>query len=204
MEISWFSLLLGCALGLLPGYKLINSECRYCDFETLTRIMLERGEAARRRKRWWKLPLVWIDPIRGYVAAWLLFAAFSPTPEARGFMRLLPMLLEHALLFVAVVMQTLGRGKKDECISPAGFMFGVMLAMLKPVVAISALIIGASTAWAMSGYGAGYALMVLMTAGLGVVFQGANIGLAAKVCVSAAPLLSCWWRQCRFVTPLRC
>lgn len=203
MHINWVLLIAGCLFGLLPGYRLINSECRYCDFESLKRRVLERPESGRRRKRWWKLPLVWIDPIRGYIATMLILQAIEPADHATGLQVQFPGLLAHGLLFACVVVQTLGRGDNDESISPAGFVAGLMLAMLSPVVAIAALIVGLATAWAMSGYAAGYIAMVMITAGMGLVFEPGKIGLVAKVSVAAAPLLACWWRQARFVTPVR-
>ncbi len=204
MIIHWLPLLGGLFFGFLPGIRLLNTECRYLAFEDFW-VRLRGSElGGSKRRKWWKLPLVWIDPVRGFVAANLLMQAFEASAEAHAFERLLPTILGGALLMLAVFVQTCGRRDERETISPAGFLAGCLLALLPPMVAGAALIMGGATAVAMRSYIAGYILAALTTAGVGFMLMGKSPTLAIAAALTALPVLLNWLRGTRMVTPMRC
>ena len=65
MTIHWIYLILGLGFGLIPPLKLLNTECRFLPFDELWHRVVRPPQDGRKRRRWWKLPLVWIDPVRG-------------------------------------------------------------------------------------------------------------------------------------------
>jgi hypothetical protein len=203
MTIHWLPLLAGLLFGLIPPRLLMNCECRYLPFDELWTKVLRRPKEEVRRRRWWKLPLVWIDPCRGFVAAWLVRSAFTLTPEATSFDRLLSALLACALLVIVVWRQTAERVHERESLSPTGFMAGLIVQMLPPTVAGAALVMGAATAVAMQSFSAGYILAAITAAGVGFVFMGKSLTLASATLLIGLPLLINFFRGSRLVMPVR-
>lgn len=205
MNIEWMSLLTGLFFGLIPARALLNSDCRFLEFEELRGLILNNDvERRRRRRRWWKLPLVWIDPVRGYVVATLLNGAIAPAERATTPDRVLPMAVTCGLFVLVALMQTLGRPAKREALCPALFMGGCIVGLLPPFVAVSALVVGVATAWAVVSYAIGYAAVVAVVAAMGVLFIPSKLELIEGVTAVAAPLVIFWWRHARWVVPVRC
>jgi hypothetical protein len=204
LHIHWVYLLTGLAFGLIPPRLLINSECRYLPFEELWSRLFERKDDGLRRKRWWKLPLVWIDPVRGYVVGLMLAQAFSAVRKANFLQAQLPVGAMFAAVLLVIWVQTKGRPGERESLSPAGFIAGLMFALMPPVVAAGALIVGFATAGALHRYVAGYIAAAVMVAGAGYVFIGPGTKLLGVVVMMAAPVWMSWLRRGEIVTPTRC
>ncbi len=204
MIINWLPLLCGLFFGLIPPKLLLNSECRYLDLEGLLQRLFPRDKPAQRRRRWWKLPLVWIDPVRGFVAAFLIRDAFSTAPGAAAPQRILCLIATFFILFVMLWVQT-ARGSKDgECLSPSGFLAGMMLALLPWIVALSAIVIGVTAAVAFSSFGAGYLVAAMVTAVLGFLFLNTSPWLGVDTALVATPMMISWLRRAQMVIPVRC
>jgi hypothetical protein len=204
MIVAWIPLLLGLLFGLIPPKLLITSECRYLRFEGMWRRLASREPSAKRRRRWWKLPLVWVDPIRGYFVGMQLTDAFDCVQKATVFQRLLPMVATFIVMFVVLWVQTSGRREADETLSPSAFLGGMMIAMLPLVVALSAIVIGISTAVVMHHFAPGYIFATLATAGFGYLFLGRSLWLPIYTVLVASPLIISWIRRTSLVMPVRC
>lgn len=203
MQVNWFYLFVGLLFGLIPPLKLIACDCRFMTFETLWTDVLWRQYGASRKRRWWKLPLVWIDPVRGYVVGWFLSEAFKAAPKSTFLQAQLPLLAFFVAMCAVMIVQTRARPDSRESLSPAGFMAGLMLGMMPFMVAFGALVVGGATAVALQGYVGGYLIAMVMTGILG----GALIGTSPKVVVYAAivgsPVWISWLRRTILVTPVR-
>lgn len=204
MVIHWIPLLSGLFFGLIPPRLLINSECRYLRFDRLWKRVVSKESASERRRRWWKLPLVWIDPVRGFMTATLLSAAFDLVPNATGLARVGPLLATAPLLVLVLWTQTRGRVHSGETISPSAFLAGMMLALLPPVVASSAIVIGVATAVAMNSFAAGYLVATVTTLAIGYPFLGRSPWLGVYTLLVATPLIINWLRRTCLVMPVRC
>lgn len=204
MVINWFNLAIALLFGLIPPLRLLNSECRYLPFEELWTRVLRRPEDGQRRRRWWKLPLVWIDPFRGFVVGSFLSTAFRAVPKATFLQAQIPVLALLACLMLVLAVQTKGRPFERESLSPAGFMAGLMLALLPFTVAAGAIIVGAATAVALQRYSYGYWAATLITAGIGFAFLKTNTKLGVYVLMVSAPAWMSWLRGTTLVTPVRC
>ena len=203
MIIHWFPLLCGLFFGLIPPKLLISSECRYLRFEALWKRVLNKEKVRQRRRRWWKLPLVWIDPMRGYAVATMIGDAFGASPKAGGIHALFPLMATFLVLFVVVWVQTSGRQEQGEILSPSGFLGGMMLALLPLVVALSAIVIGMATAVAMGRFIPGYLVATFMTGCIGYLFMGRSLWLIAYTVLVATPMLLSWLRRSSLVVPVR-
>ena len=204
MVIHWVYFFTGLVFGLIPPRYLLNSDCRYLTFESLWTRVLRREKDSQKRRRWWKLPLVWIDPVRGYVAATMVNRAFEAVPKATFIQAQYPVLALLVVVMAVLLVQTRGRPHEPESLSPAGFMAGMMLALLPPTVAIGAMVVGGATAIALQGYSAGYLAAMLLTAGIGFVFMGKSPKLGVLVLMVGAPAWMSWLRGTTLVTPVRC
>jgi hypothetical protein len=153
VDIAWLSLMGGLFFGIIPPRLLIASKCKYLDCRSLISRLGFFGLKERRRARWWKMPLVWIDPVRGYVTAWLLNQAILATPDATGFEQRMALLLTYALMLTVLWMQTecrSGEDKTTQTVSPTAFLAGMIVGILPPMAAIAALLLGAATAMSMA------------------------------------------------------
>ena len=204
MVINWLHLLVCLLFGLIPPWRLLNCECRYLIFEELWTRVLRRPEGTARRRRWWKLPLVWIDPFRGYVVGMFLAEAFKAAPKASFMQAQIPVLALLGCVMWVLAVQTSGRVRERESLSPASFVAGMMLAMMPPTVAIGAIIIGGATAVALHSYAFGYLAAGLAAAGIGVVFLKGNPKLGIYVLMASGPAWMSWLRGTVLVTPVRC
>ncbi len=203
MLVNWLPLVMALVFGLIPPRLLINCECRYLPFTDLwTRVLWRRD--GQKRRRWWKLPLVWIDPVRGYVVGASLAQAFTPIPQSKLAQAQLPLFALVGALLVVLMVQTKGRPGQNESLSPAGFMAGLMIALMPLQVSLGALVVGGATAVAMHHYAAGYWAAALFTALLGYVFIGVSPSLGAYVLTVSAPAWIAWFRGTSLVTPVRC
>lgn len=204
MTTHWISLCLGLLMGLIPPRLLINSECRYLIFEELWFRAFRRTREDGRRRRWWKLPLVWIDPVRGYVVAWMLSQTFEASPEGTSLEHLLTVALAGGLMLIAVWVQTNGRGAERETLSPSGFIAGMVLCLLPLQVSIAALVMGVAGAMALRGYVVGYLIATTTMAGVGFLFMGKSVVLFSATLLMAAPAIINWLRGSKMVIPVRC
>lgn len=204
MTIHWIYLLVGLGFGLIPPLRLLTCDCRYLPFDELWTRVIRRPKDSVRRKRWWKLPLVWVDPLRGYVVGSMLNQAFSPVPRSGFLQAQLPVLALLASLMLVLMVQTKGRVYERESLSPAGFMAGLMLALMPLTVALGALVVGGATAIALHRYSFGYWAAAFVTGGVGFVFMRINPKLAVYVLMVSAPAWMSWLRGTTLVTPVRC
>jgi lysylphosphatidylglycerol synthetase-like protein (DUF2156 family) len=173
-------------------------------FEDLWNRLSRKPEGNQRRRRWWKLPMVWVDPFRGYVAALYLKSAVTADPGSPGFVRIVAIVLCGFLVMTVVWAQTLGRLDERETICPAGFMAGLLFAMLPVTVAASVVVMAVSSTVAVRSYNAGFIVATITTAGLGFLFMGKSVSLAMTTVIVALPMVLCWQRGNRMVMPMRC
>lgn len=206
MIVNWAYLAVGLLFGLIPPLRLLNTECRYLIFEDLwNRLFKSREEGEKRRRRWWKLPLVWIDPFRGYVVGDMLGQSFRAVRKANFAQAQFPVIAMLLAVLLVLAVQTRGRPYERETISPAGFMVGLMLALMAPTIALGAIIVGAATMIALQSYLHGYLAAGFMTAVLGLAFMGpVNPKVIAFTVIVSAPAWINWLRGNSMVTPVRC
>ena len=202
MIIHWIPLLCGLFFGLIPPKLLLTSECRYMRFDTLWNRIANPHKSPQRRRRWWKLPMVWIDPVRGYLVGDFLSRAFTLDPLSTGLAKVLPLIATFLVLAVVVWVQTRGREEAGETLSPTAFLGGMMIALLPLVVALSAIALAASTTVVMRRFAAGYVIAALTTACIGYFFMSKTV-LATYTVVVAMPLLIAWLRRSSLVMPVR-
>ncbi len=204
MIITWYQLLLGLALGLVAPQLLLQADCRYLSFEDLwTRVVRREPTMTRRKIRWWRTPLVWIDPLRGYLVASLVADGLQLVPEATAEQKLGELSLTTLIYVAAVWVQSAVRVKDRETLSPVLFLAGMFVALFPWTVWGPALLLGAASAVAMNGFVAGYFVTALATLGAGYLFTGNLPALATALAMLSVPVMLNWMRSTRLVMPIR-
>jgi hypothetical protein len=204
MVIHWIPLIIGLCFGLMPPRMLIKGECRYLMFEELWTKALWPEDKSVRRRRWWKMPLVWIDPLRGYAVAMYIVEAF-PKPPSGSTLSPYPMMAAAAVVMMTCLrVQASGRQHVMETISPTSFLTGMLLVVLPYEVSIPTIIVGAATIVAVRDYLFGYVAAVLCCAGFGYMFMGFNLSLLTPMALIILPLWVNWQQGTRLVVPVRC
>ena len=196
----------GLFFGIIPPRLLIASTCRYLDYRRFVKRLKDFGLTERRAARWWKMPLVWIDPVRGYVTALLLNQSIHLNPGAKGFDRLMPMFITSALMLMVLWRQTecrSGEDKTTQTVSPTAFLAGMIVGILPPMAAIAALLLGAATAMSMANFSAGYGTASLAAMTAGIVFtQNTPLAVLSGFLI-AFPMFMSWVRRNPLVMPIR-
>ncbi len=201
---TWYMLLLGLALGFVPPRLLANPDCRYLSFEDLWNKVLRRDPTlTRRRIRWWRAPLLWIDPVRGHLVASMLLGGLRPVRKASPGLIYGEIGLTALMLLAVLWVQTGLRAKDRETVTPVLFLAGMLTAMLPWTVWGPAFVLGVASAVAMNGFVAGYFVAGLAVLGAGYVFMGNLFTLATVIFLLALPVLLNWLRSTNMVVPVR-
>lgn len=204
MVINWIPLIIALLFGAIPPRALIKGEVRYLVFEDLWTKAIRPPHGDHRRRRWWKLPLVWIDPLRGFATAWYVVEAF-PKPLRGSGIPPYPYLSATAVtLLFCLWMQTMGRRHVGETISPMSFLGGILVVLLPYEVSIPVLVVGLASVVAVRDYAYGYYASTLLCAGFGYFFMGPNLKLIAPLALLLMPVVVNWLRGTRLVMPVRC
>lgn len=207
MGIHWIPLLFGLFFGLIPPSKLLSCRCKYFDCYGVVSRVFHTGGANEKGRRWWKLPLAWIDPVRGYVTATLLGQAVYATPDSTGSERLGVLLLTAILLLAVLFVQAerrLRSNEKHQTVSPTTFLAGMIVGLLPPMVAIATLALGFATALALTNFTAGYGAASFAALAVGLVFSRNFPQVGMNAFIVAFPMLVSWVRRTTLVMPVRC
>lgn len=127
-----------------PRFLLFNQE-RLVDSHTFDNVRFANRE--RKTRRWWKSSFLYVDPIRGALATWLL-AHCAPDYLLEALPPRGVALLTPAILAGAIALQACWTFRDNKIVFPVGFIAGCTLAALPPIVALGALVVSISTALA--------------------------------------------------------
>ncbi len=216
MESGWslLALLSGLALGAIPPRVLYAEGHRHLTLLDARTSGMRRssdsvgsvGGSGRRRRRWWKLPLVWADPLRGYACAIALgygFAGIDPGGSA-GAMALRG---AQAIVLLGILAWQMERGHQgaDRLLAPVGFLLGVCVGYapwfspLGTGVGLLAL----TAMFALHHFVWGYVIAGAAAVVLGFFLMGLSVSLPIFAAVASSPALYAFLRRKELVFPLR-
>lgn len=200
MTTHWGYLICGIALAWLPGFWLRSRDCREFQCERLQRRLQETG---RRRRRWWKLPAVWVEPLRGYLVVALLDKALTAPADAAGRFSLPALVATLAILLVGVSLQMPSHRHKTSLVAPVGYVGGILLAWLPVTIGPAAIALGAASAFAFRHWEAGFLVGAVSCLAIGWCFVGPCGRLMAISLVFVWPVVAAWLLQKKLVLPVR-
>lgn len=211
MSNPWLIILGGLALGLLPPRLFYGSSCRHftlLDAFTSARIRVTGDEGSgRRRRAWWKLPLLWIDPLRGFACARLIATGTSGMTQETSEQILGVLLVTCIATLVVYVMQMEGgRQRRGHLLAPIAFFVGYVpgLCFGLEILGITVVIAGLATMVAARNVQAGFLVAAGAALVAGMAYLGpTNITSGIYAITAAAPVPYAFLRKAKLVVPLR-
>lgn len=201
MIIHWGYLLAGLLVTFFPGKFLRGSDYRHFEFDQLSRRLADKN---KRRRRWWKMPAVWIEPVRGYAAAFLIGMSFSLGPEeVEKSVRVMATILPLLILGIGMTVQCSSDRDHSKLVSPIGFLTGLLLGWLPLAVGLLVVILGASSAIAFRRWAAGHLLGAIATGIIGYLLMGPRIDVAWAAGIYAWPVILAWFLRRKLVIVVR-
>lgn len=200
----------GLAVGLLPPRWLYADDCRHLTLVEARSTRLRRASSintsGRRRRRWWKLPLVWLDVFRGYFSAHLCALGLVEIPQTNTPSIAFVLLLQCAIVFGVLVMQMeTGRQAKGQLLAPVLFLLGFTTGLYPDfaVVGASVALLGVVTMLATHSFTWGYIVAGAGAAAIAFPFLGPTPALGAFVATACAPVPYAFIRRATLVFPVR-
>lgn len=165
--------------------------------------MLNPGDN-RRRRRWWKSPAVWLDPVRGWLAGWALCCAFMTGGET---MEQGPYLLlqygGYVALLALVAWQTCGRERERETLSPLLFIGGVLVGTYGWLPGVSAVALGLLALVSTQSLAAALFVMAGTMAALGWFLIGFGTSWLIAIAVCLTPWAKSFLLRHKLVVAMR-
>ena len=208
-QLGWLALPLALALGLLPPRWFYPAGCRHVTLLEARASALRHaahGMSGRRRRRWWKSPFYWLDPLRGYATAQLLALGLAHLCLAFALPRPVHLLLHALLLAPVVLLQThAGRQGPGQLLAPVGFHLGLLIGLLPQHALLGAAValIGVASMFTASSFIWGFLAAGAAALAIGLPLLGPGPSLLLLALVAAAPALLAFLRRASLVVPLR-
>lgn len=206
----WFFIAAGMAIGLIPPRFFYGSSWRHVTLIDAT-TSGHLGDAGQYRtgigsKRWWRIPLLWIDPIRGFFCAHLIAWGLYNSPMESSEQIAIVLGVKCFCTFgVLAVQMEFGRQRAKDMMSPLPFLIGFIIG-----ISYGSWLLGCSAALIclMACIGTRSFKMGYLIAGVvGGILSYPTLGLSANLGIFAltimAPVPYAFLRGTRLVFPLR-
>lgn len=158
----------------------------------------------RRRRRWWKSPAIWLDPVRGWLAGWALRRALAGAAES---MEQGPYLLlqfgGYVGLLGLVVWQTCGREREGETLTPLLFIGGVLAGVYGWLPGVSVVAVGLLGLVSTQSLAAALFVMAGTMAGIGWFIIGFGPAWLVAIAVCLAPWAKSFLLRHKLVVAMR-
>lgn len=208
--LAWLALAAGLTLGLLPPRFFYGASSRHLTLLEIRSSTVHRASTlstGRRRRAWWKSPLVWLDPFRGYGSAHLLnvglLNVIPPSFSAGPMLSMVAHLAASlAILFIQI---TQGRQKSGQLLAPVCFLFGFTTGVYLDfaVVGASVAALGVATMLGTHSFMWGYVAAGAAAVAIGFPFLGPSPALVVFAVVPSAPLYLAFLQRATLVLPVR-
>lgn len=143
----------GLLLLFFPADRLLSSAVRLRSFDRFQSL-----HNSSRHRPWWWVPVLWLDPVRGFIGGWLLKQALGlvsvywSQTSGPAYCVLL------VLLSTAIWCQTYTRRDDQAMLAPIGFLIGLIAALTTWPVALGGLLLGLTGLFAFRQFPAFFAM----------------------------------------------
>lgn len=210
LTLGWIALPVGIALGLLPPRWFYSDDCRHLTLVEARSSRIRRAGSvstnSRRRRRWWKTPLVWLDPFRGYACGHLSALGLFEIPQNNPGQTALVLLLQCAIVAGTLIVQMeAGRQSKGSLLAPVFFLLGLTTGLYIDfgIIGAAVALLGAATMLATHSFTWGYVVAGAAAAAIGFPFLGPSPALVVFAATACAPAPYAFLRKADLVFPLR-
>lgn len=187
MTIHWSLFVPGLVLLLYPAGRLLSSQVELRSFD-----WFQNFESSPRDRPWWWVPVLWLDPLRGFAGTVLVRRATAGmTDVAWSLMPKPEYALFVAVLAVGVACQTIPRrGNAGVLLAPIGFVAGVVAALAPWPVAAIGIVAAAVGLFAFRQFHAFFAFGLVAVAVLGLVLGAELEWILPAAGAFALPLIA--------------
>jgi len=204
---GWFALVLGPALGLVPPRWLYKEGCRHLTLiEARSSSLRRSGSSGRRRRSWWKLSLVWLDPFRGYASGHLAALGLATLAENMRAAPLVPLLAQCLLIpAILLIQMEAGRQESGKILAPVPFLLGFTTGLYLDfgVVGGAVALLAVATMLGTHSFMWGYVVAGAAAALIGFAFLGPSPALLVFALTACAPAPYAFLRRATLVLPFR-
>ncbi len=206
-DFRWLALPLGLLFGLIPPRWLYKEGCRHLTLiEARSSSLRRSGSSGRRRRSWWKLPLVWLDPFRGYAAGHLTTLGFDLLTENFREVPILPLIAQCVFVFAVLIIQMeAGRQETGKILAPVPFLLGFTTGLYLDfgVVGGCIALLAVATMLGTQSFMWGYLVAGAAAAVIGFAFFGISPALLIFAVTACAPAPYAFMRRATLVLPFR-
>jgi hypothetical protein len=202
--LSWVYLGVGILAGLAPARWFWGRGMQFLDGTQLRSRLALVPVDSQRRRRWWKSPAIWADPLRGGVSGWIFGKGIWQNAEGLG-QTGYNLAFYGAFVVVGgfVLWQSLGRLKEKELVGPILFLGGLLAGFWGWVPGMCALAVGILTLLALQSVDAAFLAMAATMATAGWLLIGFGVAWLAGVGICGLPVALAFLLRYRLVLPVR-
>ena len=202
--LPWLYLGIGMAAGLVPARWFWGRGVQFLDGPQLRSRLALVPVDNRRRRRWWKSPAIWLDPLRGAVAGWVFGTGIWENTDGVDWLAMNLMLYgAFAVVGGFVVWQSLGRFKDGEIVGPILFLAGLLAGFWGWLMGTCAFAVGILTLLALQSVGAAFWAMAAIMATVGWWLIGFSVSWMVGVGICGLPVTLAFLFRYRLVLPIR-
>lgn len=179
------SFVAGLLLLMFPADGLLTSSVELRGFDAFR--TLERDSRAR---PWWWVPLLWIDPFRGFVGAGLLTESLGIPSADWAVIPRAGYALALAVFGLAVVVQMLTRREKGVFLAPIFFISGIVASLVPWPVSVIGLAMALTGMFAFRQFHAFFSMGFATVCFLGFVLTAGLVWLVPALEVLGVPAIA--------------
>ncbi len=202
--LPWLYLGIGLVAGLAPARWFWGQGVQFLDGTQLRSRLVVAPVDNRRRRRWWKSPSIWVDPLRGALAGWVFGDGVWQNAEASD-PTVVRVMLYGAFVIVGsfVLIQSLGRSKQRELVGPILFLGGLLAGFWGWVPGTCAFAVGILALLALQSVEAAFLTMAVIMATAGWFLIGFSVVWLAGIGICGLPVILAFLLRYRLVLPVR-
>jgi hypothetical protein len=186
MTIHWTLFVPGVLLLLYPADRLLSSLVELRSFDCFQNL-----ENSPRYRPWWWVPVLWLDPLRGFLGTILVQRAAGITGVTWDLTPKPGYALFVAVIVVGVLCQTITRrGDTGVLLAPMGFVAGAVAALVPLPVALIGIVTAALGLFAFRQFHAFFAFGLMAVGLLGLVLGAGMMWIAPAVGVLSLPIVA--------------
>lgn len=183
MTVEWSLFVPGLLLMMFPADRLLSRVVRLRSFDCFQSL-----ENSPRFRPWWWVPLLWLDPLRGFFGTYCLKTSLALPVDRWSNIPIPAYAVFVGILGVGVLSQMFTRRENDAVLAPIGFVAGIVLALTPWAVGAIGAVMALTGMFAFRRFHAFFSIGCAVIAFLGLMLGTEIRWLVPALVVMALPL----------------